>query len=213
VNKSSLNSLHELLQNRGGLGSGDFTEQEIRRFLLYYELVLKWNPRLHLTTIIHPEPFLQRHLLESAFAASLLLPSVEQVWDLGTGLGIPGLPIAILRTDLMVSLVEAKRHKAIFLEEVVSSLGLSNVAVVNARIESLDDLPANSCLTARAVEKMESLIPEMIRIGGNCAQMLFLGSEESEQAVRNSATVAFQLKTHPIPRAERRIIFSLNRST
>src|ERR1044071_3066172 len=107
VNNSSINLLEKILREKGRFDGAPFSESEIRSLLLYFELVLKWNPRLHLTTLVDPQQFFQFHILESDFAASLLLPSVTRLWDLGSGLGIPGIPIAILRPDLPVHLVEA----------------------------------------------------------------------------------------------------------
>lgn len=201
-----------LLRNAKKLDGRRFSEREVERFLRYYELVLKWNSRLHLTTIIEPEHFFQRHIFESDLAASVILPSVNQLWDMGTGMGVPGLPVAIMKGDLMVHLVESRLAKVIFLEEVISTLNLNNAAVTNSRIEVLKPLPASSCLIARAVEQMESLIPEMIRIGGECLQIILFGSERFEAIVRAQSPERFQQKTFQIPQTENRII-SLERST
>lgn len=213
MNDLNIISLEELLRRYGRYNGGDFTELEIERLRLYYQLVLKWNPRLHLTTIVEPSQFFQRHLLESDFAASLLLSSIDQIWDLGTGLGIPGVPIAILHNNLQVNLVEAKRQKAYFLEEVISSLNLTNVVVVNRRIESLANLPQNSCLTARAVEKMEALVPLMVEIGRDCGQMLFLGSGELESLLQKILPQSIQIRSYQILQSDKRKVISVIRST
>ncbi|MCI0665770.1 MAG: class I SAM-dependent methyltransferase, partial [Acidobacteria bacterium] len=126
----------DLLRNSGRWDGQGFSEAEIDLLSKYYDLVLKWNKRLHLTTLTQPREFFERHILESAFSESLILPSVNQVWDLGSGLGVPGMVIAILRPDLDVRLVEASRNKALFLEEVDVSLNLKNLRVIESRFES-----------------------------------------------------------------------------
>jgi 16S rRNA (guanine527-N7)-methyltransferase len=213
VSKSNVNLLETLLREKGRFDGRPFSDGQIDQFLNYYHLVVKWNPRLHLTTLSDPRSFFERHLRESEFAEKFLLPEISQVWDLGSGLGVPGVPLAIIRKDLLVTLVESKRHKAIFLEEVASSLNLTNLAIANIRIEAMETLPTSSCLAARAVEQMESLIPTMFRIGNDCAQMLFFGSEKLEVRLRTALSMRFEPKRHLLPGSSHRILISLIRST
>src|SRR5215475_5317604 len=161
-----------------------FTETEADLLSKYYELVLKWNKRLHLTTLTRPQEFFERHLFESAFSESLILPSVNQVWDLGSGLGVPGMVIAILRPDLLMHLVEASRNKALYLEEAAANLNLKNVKIVESRFEALEDLPEESCLMSRAVEKMEKILPEILRLGAKSSQILIFGGKSLEEKAR-----------------------------
>lgn len=210
---NSKDTLAILLRQHGRLSGRSFSEEEIERLLKYYQLTLKWNSRLHLTTLSSPQDFFERHLRESEFADATLLPAVMQVWDLGSGLGIPGLPMAILRNELPVTLVESKRNKAIFLEEVAASLNLTNLSVVNSRIESLELLPPFSCLTARAVEHMSGLIPLMMKLGEDCAQLLFFGSIPLFQTIQRQAPANFTLTRLPLPKSENRFLISLTRST
>jgi 16S rRNA (guanine(527)-N(7))-methyltransferase RsmG len=179
----------------------------------YYGLVLKWNKRLHLTTLTQPQDFFQRHILESAFSESLILTSVNQVWDLGSGLGVPGMVIGILRPDLNVYLVEASRNKALFLEETVAHLKLENVKVVESRFETLETLPEESCLTVRAIEKMEKIIPEILRLGDRSAQILILGSKDLEARARLYINDKRKIESALIPASNRRYVINILRST
>ena len=97
----------------------------------YFRIVLKWNHRLHLTTIVEPKAFAIRHICEALEVESRIDRRAAELWDIGSGLGIPGIPISVVRPELPVVLVESSRHKAIFLEETVRELGLENVRVVN----------------------------------------------------------------------------------
>ncbi len=159
----------DLLRKSGRWDGKGFSDSEIDLLSKYYELVLKWNKRLHLTTLTRPREFFERHILESAFAESLILPSVNQIWDLGAGLGVPGIVMAILRPDLNVRLVEANHNKALFLEEAAAHLTLKNVKVIESRFEVIEGVPEKSCLTARAIEKMEKMIPEILRLGAKAS--------------------------------------------
>lgn len=210
---NSKDNLELLLRENGRLNGRPFSEIEVERFLQYHRLVLKWNSRLHLTTLTAPETFFDRHLRESEFAETALLPEVKQVWDLGSGLGIPGIPLAVLRNELTVTLVESKRHKAIFLEEVAATLDLTNLRVVNSRIESLERLPPFSCLTARAVEQMGTLIPSMLKLGEECIQMLLLGSDKLVQVIQPQLPQPFDIEFIPLPKSRNRFLICLTRST
>jgi 16S rRNA (guanine(527)-N(7))-methyltransferase RsmG len=180
---------------------------------VYYELVLKWNKRLHLTTLTQPQEFFERHILESAFSESLILPSVNQVWDLGSGLGVPGMVIAILRSDLDVQLVEASRNKAFFLGETVAYLNLKNVKVVESRFETLESLPEESCITVRAIEKMEKIIPAILRLGARSSQILIFGSKDLEARARIYINDKRKIESALIPGSNRRYLINITRST
>src|SRR5215831_19566805 len=189
-----------------------FTGAEAYLLSKYYELVLKWNKRLHLTTLTRPQEFFERHLLESAFSESLILPSVNQVWDLGSGLGVPGLVIAILRPDLDVRLIEASRNKVIFLVEATVHLNLKNVKVIESRFEAIKGVPEESCLTVRAIEKMEKMIPEILRLGAEASQILIFGAKGLEEKAR-----AFvhdkKMESLLIPGSNQRYVMNFIRST
>ena len=89
---------------------------EVARLSNYYELLLKWNDRLHLVAPCSPEEFATRHVLESL----MLLPHLPQnarVVDVGSGAGLPIIPCLIVRADLRATLVESSPRKAVFLRE------------------------------------------------------------------------------------------------
>ncbi|HEY6567286.1 MAG TPA: 16S rRNA (guanine(527)-N(7))-methyltransferase RsmG [Actinomycetota bacterium] len=78
----------------------------------------------------------ERHLLDCLRAAPLIGPSPDTACDLGSGAGLPGIPLAIVRPDIRFTLVEVRRNRALFLERVVSELGLTNVSVHGRRLET-----------------------------------------------------------------------------
>jgi 16S rRNA (guanine527-N7)-methyltransferase len=190
-----------------------FSDHERACLSRYFDLVLKWNTRLHLTTLTCPGEFVERHICEADFAADKILDSISEVWDLGTGLGIPGIPMAIFRPDLKVNLVESNRAKSIFLEETVSHLRLANVKVVRSRIESLADIPEAACLTVRAVERMERVLADILRIGAGCFQILVFGNHETDALVRSLFGRKGKIESWLIPGTERRFLIEFTRFT
>ncbi|MBL8170673.1 MAG: 16S rRNA (guanine(527)-N(7))-methyltransferase RsmG [Acidobacteria bacterium] len=201
-----------LRQNPESDGLG-FSVAQASLLLDYYQLVLKWNPRLHLTTLTSAESFFQRHLLEARFLANHLAIAVSSIWDLGTGLGVPGIPLAILRPDLPVTLVEASRKKTIFLEEVAVNLKLANVKVLAQRIETLAPLPENSCVVARAVEQMVQIVPVIVTLSQRASQICLLGGQELEAELRRNVQSRFVVTNILLPESQNRFLLSANRST
>lgn len=125
---------------------------------VYLDLLLKWNARTNLTAIREPEQIVQRHFGESLFAGHHLAPETKTLLDLGSGAGFPGLPIALLRPDILVTLAESQNKKATFLREVVRTLGLTNVEVWASRAESLPPAQRFDTVTLRAVDNMPAAI-------------------------------------------------------
>jgi 16S rRNA (guanine527-N7)-methyltransferase len=205
--------LEDILRKTRKADGRIFSEHERACLSRYFDLVLKWNARLHLTTLTRPGEFVERHICEAEFAAEKILDSIGEVWDLGTGLGIPGIPIAVFRPDLRVKLVESNRAKSIFLEEATSELRLTNVEVVRRRIESLDQMPETTCLTVRAVERMERVLAEVLRIGAGCGQILVFGNHETEALIRGLAGREGKIESSLMPGSERRFLIERIRFT
>ncbi len=182
-------------------------------FCRYYQLVLKWNPLLHLTTITDPVEFVQRHIFESAFTERHISTSTHQVWDIGSGLGIPGIPLAVLRPDLPVNLVESNKKKAIFLKEAVSALQINNIRIINQRFEEIKDTTENDCIITRALDGMHGLLPVILKLGQACAQTLLLGNPALSQAIAELISPEWQLINYPFPKSQNRLLIILTRST
>jgi 16S rRNA G527 N7-methylase RsmG len=121
--------------------------------------------------------------------------------------------IAILRPDLDVQLVEASRNKAFFLGETVAHLNLRNVKVVESRFETLESPPEESCITVRAIEKMEKIIPEILRLGARSSQILIFGSKDLEARARIYINDKRKIESALIPGSNRRYLINITCST
>ncbi|HEV2709990.1 MAG TPA: 16S rRNA (guanine(527)-N(7))-methyltransferase RsmG [Edaphobacter sp.] len=127
------------------------------RLSAYLDLLLKWNARTNLTAIREPEEIVRRHFGESLFAARHLGAEVDTLLDLGSGAGFPGVPIALLRPEIRVTLAESQNKKAAFLREVVRTLGLST-EVWAGRAEALPAERRFHTVALRAVDNMAAAI-------------------------------------------------------
>ena len=130
--------------------------------LAYLDLLARWNRTYNLTAVRDPREMVSRHILDS-LAMEPFLDGIGTLADLGTGPGLPGIPLAIAQPGLRVTLVEANGKKARFLREAVRTLGLANAEVAESRIEALDRPGAFDAITARAL----ATLPQILAFGGH----------------------------------------------
>ncbi len=130
------------------------------QFSVYLDLLLQWNSKLNLTAVREPETIVKRHFLESIQCARLI-PQVETLLDFGSGAGFPGIPIAICRPEIAVTLGESQGKKAAFLREVTRKLGLK-AGVFGGRVEDVSGERLFEAVTLRAVDKMEAACREAL---------------------------------------------------
>ncbi len=128
----------------------------------YLALLARWNAAYNLTAIRDPREMIGKHLLDS-LAMQLFVRELGTLADLGTGAGLPGIPLAIATPSLRVTLVESNGKKARFLREAVRRLGLANADVAESRIEAFRPATAFDAITARAL----ATLPLILQLGGH----------------------------------------------
>jgi 16S rRNA (guanine527-N7)-methyltransferase len=149
-----------------GLDALGLSRDHAAPLLAYLALLLRWNRAYNLTAIRDPREMVAKHLLDSlAMHASVdaIAAAGGSLADLGTGAGLPGIPLAIAKPGLKVVLVEANGKKARFLREAVRTLPLANARVVESRIEAFDAPAAFDAITARAL----ATLPLILELGGH----------------------------------------------
>src|SRR6202790_251490 len=131
------------------------SEDQIRQLWDHYEILLRWNERINLTSIPSGEEMVIRHYCESLFFGAHMPgdTGAVSVADLGSGAGFPGAPMALLRPTWRVTLLESNQRKAVFLRE--STRGLPNITVLARRAESAST--TFDWLVARGVDPKEVL--------------------------------------------------------
>lgn len=124
--------------------------------LEYVALLQKWNSTYNLTALRDVDSMISHHLIDSL----TLLPYVqnaETLMDVGSGGGMPGIPTAIARPDLQITLLDSNTKKTTFLQQAVIELGLSNVTVAAGRVEAMHDKKVD-VVTSRAFAELADFI-------------------------------------------------------
>jgi len=147
-------SLQQRLESGLGALRLEIPAAAVGSLLGYLDLLARWNQPYNLTAVRDPAQMVTRHLLDSL----AVLPQVHgaTLADLGSGAGLPGIPLAIARPDLHVTLVDSNGKKARFLREAVRSLPLPNVQVEQLRVEELEG--SYDCITARAFASLADML-------------------------------------------------------
>ncbi len=154
---------------------------EGRQLAAFVELLLHWNRVHNLTGIRDRDELLDRHLVESLALEGLI--EGETVADIGSGGGLPGIPLAIVRPEARFTLIESRRKRASFLRHAAATLALANVEVAHSRAEELG-LRQFATVLARAVapprELLEIATP-LVAPGGRL--VLLTGADKAREIV------------------------------
>ena len=149
------------------------SERQLAAFRLYADELAAWNAHTNLTAITDREGVYVRHFLDSLALVPFLGEAPDSLVDLGTGAGLPGLPLKLLWPELAVTLVDSVGKKTAFLAHLVARLGLDGVRVVTARAEELGRDPRErecyAVAVARAVADLRVLAEyglPLLRVGG-----------------------------------------------
>jgi len=113
------------------------TPEQVACFQLYYEELIRWNRRVNLTAIVDYEEVQLKHFLDSLTVTLALEGLPSRALDIGTGAGLPGVPLKILYPDIRLTLVDSVHKKAAFLHHLIDRLGIEGVEVLAERAEHL----------------------------------------------------------------------------
>lgn len=152
----------------------NFNEDKYEKFMIYKKLLQEWNEKINLTAITEDEEVIKKHFIDciKAFCAKEF-KEAKTLIDVGTGAGFPGLPIAIMKEDLDVTLLDSLNKRITYLDIVKNSLGLKNVTTIHSRAEDgarkKELREAFDIATSRAVANMcvlsEFCLP-YVKVGG-----------------------------------------------
>ena len=137
----------------------NITEEQLKKFEKYYELLVFYNEKFNITAITEKSEVYKKHFVDSVLGVDKVCG--QTLIDIGSGGGFPAIPIKIVKEDICLTMLEATGKKCEFLKTVVKELGLNNVTVINGRAEDLakkeEYREKFDVCTARAVARLNSL--------------------------------------------------------
>ncbi len=201
--ESRISKFRSTLRTQAARYEVELRENEIARLCNYYQLLLEWNPRAHLVAPCSPSEFATRHVLESL----LLLPHLQlnsRVADVGSGAGLPIIPVLIVRPDVRATLIESSKKKSVFLREALRVTATSDQTTVLA--ERFENVPAPKvdCVTCRAIDRFTELFPKLIQWSPQPSRLLLFGGGELRKQIERAGLEFLTLK---ILNSERRFLF------
>ena len=202
-----MDNKQQLQEGLQSMGLALTTAQQLL-LLEYVALLKKWNNTYNLTALRDEETMISHHILDSL----TLLPYIENtqtLMDVGSGGGMPGIPTAICRPDLHITLLDANTKKTSFLQQVVIELGLHNVSVASGRVEAMHNKKVD-VVTSRAFAELAdfiSLTKHLLNENGYWAAMKGVYPYEELEHVPASVVVEKVDKlTVPMLHAERHMV-------
>lgn len=139
----------------------NISDEQIEQFHLYFDLLIEWNSKMNLTAISDFDGVIYKHFLDSLSLMKFVNINDKSILDVGTGAGFPGIPLAIMNPKSSFYLLDSLNKRIVFLNEVISSLGLENVYTFHGRAEdyAFDKKFRESfdIVTSRAVANLSTL--------------------------------------------------------
>jgi len=159
------------------------SEAQQQQLLEYLRLLYKWNKAYNLTAIRDPAVAVRRQLLDSLSILGLL--RAGKILDVGTGAGLPGLVLAIMRPELEFCLLDSNGKKIRFVRQVLIELGLNNVDAVQERIENYQPADRFDTITARAFASLDQMLDDNWRLLANNGLLLAMKGRTDTDTIRH----------------------------
>ncbi|BBB27953.1 16S rRNA (guanine(527)-N(7))-methyltransferase RsmG [Amphritea japonica] len=147
---------HNLLEQQCRQIGLELTSEQYQQLLNYHALLIKWNKAFNLTAVRSPEEMISRHLIDSLSVLPYI--DVERLIDVGSGPGLPGIPLAICRPDLPITLLDSNIKKSRFQFQAKAELGLDNIDVIHERVEKYTPEVLFDGVISRAFASLQDMI-------------------------------------------------------
>jgi len=160
----------------------DLSESQHSQLLAYLALLIKWNKAYNLTAVRNPDEMVSRHLLDSLSVVRFV--EGERQLDVGSGGGMPGIPLAILFPDMKITVLDSNGKKTRFLTQVKLELALSNLEVIHSRAEAFHPMLPFNGIISRAFSSLEDFTQWTRHMGDSDTRWLAMkGLHPAEELV------------------------------
>ncbi len=172
------------------------TNSQRAPLLEYIELLLKWNKVYNLTAVRAPHDMVVRHLLDSLAIAPWC--TGQRLIDVGSGAGLPGVPLAILYPDKEFHLLDSNGKKTRFLFQVKTALGLDNIRVHHSRVESFTPNQRYDAVLSRAFASLLDMVVGAGHLLCEGGQFIAMKGELSESELASVAGLGLESTVHEL---------------
>ena len=192
-----MTAFEEILAARAAEAGIPLTAEQIGRFSVYHEMLLDWNTRMNLTALTAPEDVAVKHIIDSLTAYdAALFDGARTLIDVGTGAGLPGIPLAVYAPQFTVTLLDSLNKRVRFLSEATAAMGLPNVRCIHARAEeaarTAEHRAAYDIAVSRAVARLPVLLEytlPFVRVGGTLLALKGRAYAEEQKEAQRAAEV------------------------
>lgn len=180
----------------------DLSATAQQQLLDYIALLTKWNKVYNLTAVREPELMLTHHILDSLTLLPYLT-DIKNVCDVGTGAGLPGIPLAIARPDIAFKLIDSQQKKVNFVQHVITSLQLTNVVALHVRVETVQEVVPVEMVVSRAFANLNDFVTLIAKMCDNKTKIVAMKGRvaqalEEQQALPSEFSVQ-QIDTVVVP--------------
>ncbi len=170
----------------------EISDNQLEKFDKYMRLLLEWNEKINLTSIVEPDEVKIKHFLDSLTVLKYIHDD-DKVIDIGTGAGFPGIPLKIMKPDAKITLLDSLNKRINFLNIVIEELGLKNIETIHGRAEEFARnkmyREKYDVAVSRAVANLSTLTEYMlpfVKVGGKCICMKGANVKEEVDKAKNA---------------------------
>ena len=203
-----MTAFEEILAARAAEAGIPLTAEQIGQFSVYNEMLLDWNTRMNLTALTAPEDVAVKHIIDSLTAYDAArFDGARTLIDVGTGAGLPGIPLAVYAPHLTVTLLDSLNKRVRFLTEVTAAMGLQNVRCIHARAEEAARTAEHRAVYDIAVSRAVARLPVLleytlpfVRVGGTLLALKGRAYAEEQKEAQRAAEVlgGGRIKARPV---------------
>ncbi len=178
----------------------DYTEAQLTALLSFIKLIEKWNKAYNLTAVRQAEEMARLHILDSL----TVLPFIQgkRVADIGTGAGLPGIPLAIFLPDVEFVLLDSNSKKTRFVQQAILELKLKNVTVQHRRVESFKPDLLFSTVTMRAFASLQDIMQLTSHLIAPQGMLLAMKGQQPDAEEINALTQPYSISPLSVPGVE-----------
>lgn len=181
--------LHDRLREGLAQLNIELFPRQLEQLLRFIEILQKWNRAYNLTAVRQPEQMISQHLLDSLSVLPYLWG--ERLLDVGAGAGLPGIPLAVSRPGMQVTLLDSNGKKTRFMQQAVLELGLDNTEVIKSRLEEYRPVRPFDTVISRAFGNLEAFVGMSTRLCRPHGRLLAMKGKNPEHELQGIDLMEF----------------------